>query len=296
MAERKIDPKFNIYETYKTMNVINPYRFGGGAPPVAPIQAETTAYMTAIGVPNDATATIYGKTGAQVWDLFNSCIMIAKNAGKLGNIYTWYPMFGTTEETLKINAVNVNTFNKLFYGGWGFSENGNQANGSNTYADDGFFPSVSMNLEDNGFTVACNSNQAVGSSSNNITLGAKGGNSGYVVVSIKRFTNEARASVGINTFSATSTVNTASGITSAARISGVLKLWKNNAVINSITASGILPNVPVYYGAYHNVSSPTLYDNQRLLSEVKSTGDDATMSIVHQMIDTWEAGLNRKTW
>ncbi len=30
MAERKIDPKFNIYETYKTMNVLNPYIFGGG--------------------------------------------------------------------------------------------------------------------------------------------------------------------------------------------------------------------------------------------------------------------------
>jgi len=28
MAEKKIDPKFNIYETYTTMNILNPYRFG----------------------------------------------------------------------------------------------------------------------------------------------------------------------------------------------------------------------------------------------------------------------------
>ncbi len=38
MAERKIDPKFNIYETYKTMNVINPYRFEG-------VQPDTYSYL-----------------------------------------------------------------------------------------------------------------------------------------------------------------------------------------------------------------------------------------------------------
>lgn len=31
MGERIIDPKFNIQEVYRTMNILNPYRFGGGA-------------------------------------------------------------------------------------------------------------------------------------------------------------------------------------------------------------------------------------------------------------------------
>lgn len=30
MGERIIDPKFNIQEVYRTMNILNPYRFGGG--------------------------------------------------------------------------------------------------------------------------------------------------------------------------------------------------------------------------------------------------------------------------
>jgi hypothetical protein len=42
MGERVIKDKFNIHETYRKMNITNPYRFGGGAP--APLSSLISYY------------------------------------------------------------------------------------------------------------------------------------------------------------------------------------------------------------------------------------------------------------
>lgn len=49
MAERKIDPKFNIHESYKKVNIINPYRYsgGGGETPSNPAFVTTWETTTA---------------------------------------------------------------------------------------------------------------------------------------------------------------------------------------------------------------------------------------------------------
>ena len=300
MPEKLIDPKFNIHSTYRKVNIINPYRYGYTPPPTGgEIQPETTAYMNAIGVPNDSTATIYGKTGAEIWTLFNDCIMIAKNAGKLDDIHTWHPMFGITTDKLGIDALNpaINVYQ--FFGNWQFSDLGNQTNGSNTYAYFQNAPYNYMVLEDCAFTIACNSNVAVGASDNLIALGANASTSGTesIILSVKRYTNQLRGSIGVNSITTSSVDTTAAGITTMARISGILKLWKNEALLDSTPiSSGALPSNYVYYGAYFNRSSPALFDVQRFISTMTSKGDDATVQVVHQMIDLWESGLGRKNW
>ncbi len=74
MGERIIDPKFNIQEVYRTMNILNPYRFGGGT------QSETAAYISR--VTNDG-----GVIGSEAY--INSVYSKLKELGILGNLVYW---------------------------------------------------------------------------------------------------------------------------------------------------------------------------------------------------------------
>jgi hypothetical protein len=60
MAERKIDPKFNIYETYTTMNILNPYRFGGG------VVVATIDQPNLLSFPNEYENSYWTKAGATI--------------------------------------------------------------------------------------------------------------------------------------------------------------------------------------------------------------------------------------
>jgi hypothetical protein len=130
MAERKIDPKFNIYETYTTMNVMNPYRFGGGS---AGYEPETVALMASIGWADDATVSPHnGLTYKGVYDAVDTYFKAGKTAGYLALLKAVYLFIGNTADNHKWNAMNPQdtdaAFRMLWTGGL-FSANGYKGSG-----------------------------------------------------------------------------------------------------------------------------------------------------------------------
>jgi hypothetical protein len=100
--------------------------------------AETTAYLNAIGVPNDATVYHSGTpqeiTGAEVWTGFNEVIHFFKLNNVWNDFHMWHPMFGTTLDMLKKNAKDLTTLDLDFFGSWTINSLGLKGNGSDTYA------------------------------------------------------------------------------------------------------------------------------------------------------------------
>jgi hypothetical protein len=113
-------------------------------------QPETTAYLTAVGIPADGSVTIYGITGLQVWQAVDTGIVALKAADIYGptwtgwtvgkaNLLALYPVIGGSAATHKFNASNpLDTdaaFRLQFFGGWTHSNTGMKPNGTNAYAD-----------------------------------------------------------------------------------------------------------------------------------------------------------------
>ncbi len=140
MAERKIDPKFNIYETYKTMNVLNPYRFGGATGGGGSYEPETVALMASIGWADDATVSPHnGLTYKGVYDAVDTYFKAGKTGGYLSKLKAVYLFIGDNANTHKWNAINPQdtdaAFRIVWFGGGTFSSNGYLPNGSSSYGD-----------------------------------------------------------------------------------------------------------------------------------------------------------------
>lgn len=256
-------------------------------------ETETADYMNAMSVPNDGTATIYSKTGTEIWNLFDDCVKFAKSHGEWGwwDIHAFYPMYGDTATTLVIEA-KAATSMRTFYGSWVFDATGLQGNGSNTYLDRGITAS-DLGTVDLGITIGVASN--VADSGTVVDIGGRGTGDGRFFLG--RNSGNFFGRVGDTNAGIDVSQSTAAGINQIVRHSGTLRGLKNGTEIQSVTASGtVLNNTPIYYGAYANQTSPALYSSQKLLSEVVHGGHEKTTDVVREMIDMWEAGLGRKTW
>lgn len=105
-------------------------------------QPETTAYMTAIGVPADGTvyypATAYERTGLQLWTGLNTFVTTLKNGGCWD---VWrcihIPRWGNAvlnKWNLK-NVADTDAAHRMqWFGGWAHNITGAKPNGVNAYA------------------------------------------------------------------------------------------------------------------------------------------------------------------
>jgi hypothetical protein len=141
--------------------------FGSSFAGLPVFQAETIAYMTAIGVPDDGTlyypATVYQRTGLQLWQAFDAFVVTGKADGWWSELLAFYPYIGGTATAHKFNAVNpLDTnaaFRAQFFGSVTHSATGVQGNGVNGYANT-FFNDATVGVDRNNFGITMYSRTA----------------------------------------------------------------------------------------------------------------------------------------
>ena len=268
---------------------------------VAAYESETTAYVNAIGIPNDGTATIYPSlTGSGFWTLTNNLVSGLKSNGLLTKLFYYYPLCGDTANKQKFNLKDINTFPVTWFGGWIFDNKGALGNGANTYADTGFVPSANKDVNSNGLSVVIGTD--------NTPIKAD-------VAEMGCFNGTTQASlIQVYPSSGTQTLGGRmnSQITSVANVGsqGVYSEVKTNASTSAIyknsvskatgSGGGRLPTFTTFIGnmsfndnAPYNIG----YSNQRFQGALEHTGLTLTeVQALHSLIDTFEAGIGRKTW
>jgi hypothetical protein len=132
--------------------------FGASFASVYPWQAETIAYMTAVGIPADGSASIYGVTNLAVWQAWDAFFVTLKGAGLLSKHYYIRGMTGALANAAnyKFNAINpLDTdaaYRAVYFGGVTFTDKGTQGNGSNGYANS-FFNDQTAGVATNDFGI-----------------------------------------------------------------------------------------------------------------------------------------------
>jgi len=143
--------------------------FGASFVSVYPWQAETIAYMNAVGIPDNASASIYGVTNNAVWLAWDAFFITLKGAGLLAKHYYIRGMTGAVANAAnyKFNAINpVDTdaaYRAVYFGGVTFTDKGTQGNGSNGYANS-FFNDQTAGVDrtDFGVTMYCRTVKTAG--------------------------------------------------------------------------------------------------------------------------------------
>ena len=125
-------------------------RASGGSPTPPPTRdADTTAFMTAISIPDDSTLYYSGTpqeiTGEGMWDAVDALVVGLKADSLWTGIKALYPMIGGTasrhERNLK-NPADTNAAHRILWGGGvTHTATGAKGNGTNGYGDCNIQPS-----------------------------------------------------------------------------------------------------------------------------------------------------------
>ena len=297
MGEISIDPKFNIHETYKKVRILNPYR-NGAAPSSVVLEPETTAYMNALGIPDDSSTSIYGINNSTLWSLVNDFIGILKANSLYSLMYKIYPKIGSTEAQQAVDIITLSS--GTFVGNWGFNASGAIADGY-SYFNSNVFPStLSPTSNDFGFTGVANQNVLSNKSQYGTLIGIY---TGYRRSQFYINWNITADRVGIYFNESLSP-----GVITASNI-GVFTVTKNNDLAvgyrngNQLTsASASTRTFPS--GSYYEAASNWVengYASNYIEGLIGTTAyhkhlDSANVNILFNAIDALEIGLGRKQY
>jgi len=264
-------------------------------------QSTTPTYYTDV----DANASIAAKslTGSEQESEYLLITGFKSNSlyAKTQAIYTFR---GNTAAQHKFNSKNpLDTnaaFRLTFSGNGDFRNSGYQTNGANSYANSYFIPSSNQDVNNNGITVVCGSNNPA-IFSNTIEVGAYTGASQVSYLMLKNNNSNFRVRAALNSESPgcyQDGINESKGIFTGVKQSATIeKLFRNNVLLASAVAGGTLPNIPIFIGSMNFGGSPYNYSNQRLQMVIFHEGlSDAEVATLHSIIDLSETIAGRKTW
>lgn len=257
-----------------------------------------TASSTTYGVPYATTASGSFTRGTDVYTW----------GAQLENgstLTTYQPVLGAQQSTIaaqmKFNLVNPQdsdaAFRLAFSGGWTYSTNGAQPNGTNGYADTKFSPSANMTLNSShlslysrtsignlpqsdmgSYTVAATDALTLAIAYNNVCY--MGSYAFGMAVNYIDFANTDSKGYYINTRTS----------------STLLKGFKNNVVGDTSTTSvtGTLPSLNTYIGAENFNLTPTSYSTKQYAFATMGAGlSDAEVAILTQLVIDFQTTLSR---
>lgn len=249
----------------------------------------------------DATAYTTASLNTTYQYAINDLFKGLKDNSLYTKLQAFYPFLGTTAAQHKWNGKNpLDTnaaFRLTFTGAATFSNNGYQLNGS-SYANTYFTPSANQNVNSNGLTLVCGTNNSAFSadvvdigSFNSVTqselISPKNNNSNYNKIS-RVNSNQVNYSGG----------NESRGILTVVKQSStVTDMFWNGAQVSTGNSGGTLPTINIYIGCL-NLSGTTYGNsNQRIQFTAIHEGlSDAEVATLHTIIDTFETAIGRKTW
>jgi hypothetical protein len=260
--------------------LVNPYLF---APSCA--DADAVAFLTATGI-TDATIT----------SAICTLVTTMKADGTWSKCNAIYPMVGGTATTHKFNLKNpLDTnaaFRLTFTGGWTHSANGALPNGTNSFANTFFNPSINASLNSHHISYYSRSNV-------NLTQSEMGA---FVVGSNSqinaRFTNVSYYRINTSNTGWVTFADTDSRALYIANrtASNVVNGWRNSTKVTTGTiASTSLTNLNYYLGALNNAGVAGSYSTKQCAFSTIGTGlTDGEAAALYNSIQAMQTTLSRQ--
>jgi hypothetical protein len=263
-------------------------------------QPETTAYLTALAVPNDSTVYFNGFSqqilGSVVWTKIDAFVITLKNAYGLtlglDNLKTKvpaiYPFWGGTATMTKFNLADAQDTNGAFRIGWNggvtHSRTGVAFNGSNAYGNTYLTPNTKFGANFYGFVYSINSYTS------NVLMGGRSSSA-----ALFDFTGSGGGGVSLDaTFTTASGVS--AGITSLYRTGSTQVKYRRNGAQQTLSSNYLATMANnVYVGAYNDFGTGViLYSNANLKTySIISQPSDADITTLENAITQLNIDLNR---
>jgi len=239
-------------------------------------------------------ATISNSTQQQA---INNLVIGLKSDSLWTKMLAVYPFVGGTATTCKYNLKNpLDTdaaFRLNFVGGWTFSNNGIQPNGTNTYADTFLAPSTYWTLNDGSVSAYSRTNV----NENKVLYGSKGPTFSSAVYPIFNTTTAPKVfhnTVSSVTISPTPTTTAVNLISSRINPNELIFAVNGTATPYVNTPTALSP-VSIYLSAINNNGSDVLHSSRELAFAHIGTGlTQAECILLYNRIQTFQTTLGRQ--
>lgn len=267
-------------------------------------EPETTAYMTAAGIPNDSTvyfpATAYQITGSAMWTALDDLVVGLKNlfgltlgvSSLLNQFVYFFPRLGGTATAHAVDLVSG--FSGTFSGGWTHDGSGALPNGVNAYFNTGYLrTNLSQNNVSAGFWSKTDANGLFadfgsinGANATFLMYARNGGNT------ITRLSSTSNDSVA--------TADSLGHFSMSRDNSANYRVFKNGSLVATHTraSTGYTLAQPILEACTNNDPStgvtPIQYSpRKRTIHYAGLNISTADMASFHTILNTFETALNR---
>jgi hypothetical protein len=298
-------PAERALAAYNNLKDVKGWALTGEVPvDASEFEAETIAYMTEVGIPDDTNDSIYpNKTNKDVWVIMDDYFKELKANNLLSKFELDYSFIGGTGASHAINLKNpssnkITWFGSIIHNALGvlFSGNG--------YGKTGYIP-FNSNIESftSSTTIIVSGTNNNPTSVDTYEYGAQNA-SGSNITTIKRKTGSGSKDGNISkrwNADHESTFQDALGV-SAVVVDGSFFQWYKNGEASGglINVTGSQkPNLESYIGTINLSGEPysSGYTNQRIQGIIiASKLTAAELATLTTLINTREAALSRKTW
>ena len=196
---------------------------------------------------------------------------------------------------MKFNLVNPQdsdaAFRLAFSGGWTYSTNGAQPNGTNGYADTKLAPSTNFSANNSSFSFYSRTENTNGGD----VMGTASASANRCFMYIRYSTNQSQINHNSNTPLAP-TAPTSLGIFLSSRTALGHRYFVNNALSasNASLETG-LSTVPFYIGADNTSGTATAYTNRQVaFSHIGDGLSDAEAALLYQLVQEYQTTLSRQ--
>jgi len=267
--------------------LVNPYWYASAGC----TDADALAFLTAAGI-TDATIT------SAICTLVTSM----KANGTWAKCNAIYPFVGGTATTCKFNLKNpldTNAAFRLFFsGGWSFSANGAQANGTNSFADTYLIPSSELTLLNTHLSFYSRTS-TIGNGQRDIaayTLGATpsfslGTNTGVLLSDHYWYT----------TNRVSRSIPNAQGLMLTSRTSNTIhKVYRNGTQLGATdtvsNAGNVMPSISLYLGAANvtPLGSNSYSTKQYAFASIGAGLSDAEAATLYTDVQAFQTTLGRQ--
>jgi hypothetical protein len=198
---------------------------------------------------------------------------------------------------MKFNLVNPQdtdaAFRLAFSGGWTYSTNGAQPNGTNGYADTKLNPTTAINKDNSHISFYSRTNVSLYSD-----MGSGNGNGTAFVLSLRY--DALNAQLGMigglyptNAITSAQSIATGFGILSRTS-STLLKLFRNSTLLGSNTVtSGSVSSQTIYIGGVNDTLFPEYSSKQVAFSSIGDGLTDAEAALFYQLVQQFQTTLSR---
>ena len=223
---------------------------------------------------------------------------------EVGSIATAYqPVLGANNYStnvaaqMKFNLVNPQdsdaAFRLAFSGGWTYSTNGAQPNGTNGYADTKLVPSANLGANDTHLSYYSRTNIV----SSGVEMGAYNLGFNNSLYLLYNYSGTAYKSFNSAESSRGSTYNPTTGLLIGSRINSQYEKYyhKGNLIDTLNITSQPTNSINIYIGAYSSNNIPGQYSSKQIAFATIGTGlSDAEAALLYQLVQDYQTTLSRQ--